>query len=140
MPRRKSNVQKGIESRKPLEQVVVETNETIEEAEKRLRDKLVTKYQARDEESRQPGKVIDGKKIPWTMKDMEARFPMVNFVPDETVPLTWNGVKVYAIAGIEIHAPKPFYDIWNHRKAELMKSPNFPGIQVEAGAGALPPE
>ena len=71
---------------------------------------------------------------------MLKRFPIVDFVPDETIPLTWNGVKVQAHSGIEMHVPKPFYDLYNRHKRELLPKKAPFGVLVELGAGALAPE
>ncbi len=54
----------------------------------------------------------------WTWKDLE-RFPRVKFIPNETVPITFNGLTIQVVADQEIEVPEPFYNIWqDYRKAK----------------------
>lgn len=119
---------------------VEETAKTIADDERALLAKLQKRYKDEDVGERVPGKVVKGIKTIWTYNDMCARFPIVDFIPDETLPIIWNGVKVQAISGIEMHVPKPFCDIYKQRMARLRQKINIPGVVVELGAGALPPE
>lgn len=86
----------------------------------------------------EPGTIHHGLKVIWTYKKMCERFPIVSFVPEEHIPLTWNGVRVQAIANIEMHVPKPFYDMYiKHRRGVNLAKELPPGVKVEAGAGML---
>lgn len=75
-----------------------------------------------DSGERQPGMTIRraggiAAKVPWTRADVEKRFPKVTFMPEETIPVTWNGVSYQLREGEEITVPsviKTTYD--NHRK------------------------
>lgn len=143
MPRgrpRKSTIATDQEERKPISVSVLDVAETIEDDERALLSKLSRKYKDENSGERVPGKKVKGQKTPWTYKDMCERFEIVAFIPDETIPLNWNGVKVQAFSGIEMHVPKPFYELYNSHKAALRPQKAPPGIVVELGAGALPNE
>ena len=136
----KSTIQIDREEKRSLETVAQEVAETIEDEERALLAKLSKRYKDEETGERRPGKTVRGTKTAWTYNDMLERFPVVSFIPDETLPLTYQGVKHYCHAGIESHVPKPFYDIYNRRKRELQPKNPPPGILVELGAGALPAE
>ncbi len=52
----------------------------------------------------------------WTMRDL-AQFPTKTFTPNETLPLTWNGLTCYVFADQECTVPEPFYSVYmEHRK------------------------
>lgn len=141
MPRpKKSTHAQAIEDRQPVGVAVQAIAEKIEDDELALLKKLKEKYKDQDEGARVPGKVVRGIKTAWTYKDMCEKFPIVDFVPRETIKVTWNGVMVQLYAGVEFHVPKPIYDLYNRRLAELDRKPNIPGVIVEIGAGPLPPD
>ena len=94
---------------------------------------------------RVPGKTVHGVKTPWTYSDLCKVFPIVSFTPDETIGLTFNGVRVQAIQDIAMHVPRCFMDIYlAHKTGSRISAKSLPdsGFQtiVELGAGALPPE
>ena len=71
---------------------------------------------------------------------------IVAFIPEKTVPLLINGVRVQALAGIEMHVPKAFKDIYD-RSGRASREPVGAHLQqmgydatVALGAGALEPE
>lgn len=115
---------------------------TPEEVDKVL-DNVLTKTEAIKENyvrERVPGLIKEGKKTPWTKRDVENAFPLVTFVPQENCPVCFNGVNFYLRAGVEVNVPRVFVDIYNqHLKAlrEQHKDLAGLGINVEAGAGAL---
>lgn len=87
---------------------------------------------------RVPGATIDGNKVIWTYNAMCEKFPVVPFIPEETIPLTWNGVRVMAVNTVEMHVPKPFYDLYmKHRRGVNIKQALPAGITLEQGAGLL---
>ena len=89
-----------------------------------------------------PGMVVGGAKVPYTFKYLCKIFPMVQFTPEETVGLTYQGVRVQALSGRELTVPlcyKTIYDQHRHPKGNLEELKSL-GINVELGAGALPPE
>lgn len=93
------------------------------------------------DQGRVPGKVVDGTKTPWQRSDVEKAFPeKVRFVPDETIPVTYNGVRYQLIADVECLVPsciKAIYDDYKRRKRAVGKSLASLGIDTMAGAGAL---
>lgn len=143
MPRgrpHKSTREINQEERRPTNATVMEIAETIEDEERALLNKLAKRYREEGSGERMPGKIVMGTKTAWTFRDMCERFPIVSFIPDETIPLTWQGVRVQALSGIEMHVPRPFYELYNRHKAELRPHKSPPGIVVELGAGGLPAE
>ncbi len=95
-------------------------------------------------EGAKPGDVINGYKVAWTWSEMLKQFPIVTFTPEETIPLTWNGVKVQALAQIEMHVPQPFKMIYDQHRRELGKQTKIVGREgfdstTSLGAGALEP-
>ena len=51
-------------------------------------------------------------KTPWTMKNLEEAYGIVEFTPDETIPVTVSGIKLMLLDGVTMTAPKCFQDIW----------------------------
>ena len=92
---------------------------------------------------RVPGLTIAGSKTTYTYRDLCEMFPIVSFIPEETIPLTFQGVSVQAIEGLEMHVPECYKRIYdNHRKAlreagKSLISMGYPTI-IELGAWALP--
>ena len=93
---------------------------------------------------RQPGRIVDGQKTIYTYADLVHMFPLVKFTPEETIPLSFNGVRVQAFNGIEMTVPQCYKDIYDQHKRELRKSPRLPveGYvnEIALGVGALEPE
>ena len=93
-----------------------------------------------------PGKIIDGKKTIFTYQDLCNMFDIVSFTPERTVPLTFNGVKVQAYAGIEMHVPQCFKEIYDQSGRELRNAGKRLAENrgytdtIALGAGALEPE
>ncbi len=97
-------------------------------------------------QARIPGATIDGMKIPWTRKDIEERFPIVELNSEETIQITWNGVTYQLLAGAIHYVPSVIRDSYLRHRRGLMESAKNIGkdsgfvTMVELGAGALPPE
>lgn len=94
---------------------------------------------------RRPGMVIDGNKVPFSYQWYCDNFPIVTFTPEETVPLTENGVKVQAYSGVEMHVPSPFKANYDRHRALLRKGQSLPqgeGYEntINLGAGPLEAE
>ncbi len=139
MPRRKSTATKTRQERVSVEKDITAVAETIETDERALLLKLKKRYENEETGERIPGKLVHGQKTIWTYKDCLDRYEVVSFIPEETIPLNFNGVKVQAFSGIEMHVPKCFKKVYDdHRKALRPESPP-PGVTVELGAGPLPP-
>lgn len=68
-------------------------------------------------ETRKRGTLAEVRKE-WSIRDL-AQFPLSpRFVPNETIPITWNGITVYLQEDVECQVPIPFYDIYReHRRA-----------------------
>ena len=95
-------------------------------------------------EGSKPGDVVNGYKVAWTWSEMLKQFPVVTFTPEETIPLTWNGVKVQALAQTEMHVPQPFKMIYDQHRREMGKAASLSDRgeyinTIALGAGALEP-
>ncbi len=95
---------------------------------------------------REPGMTFDGAKIPWTKKDIEERFPIVELLAEETVPIIWNGVTYQLIQGATHYVPNVIRDSYLRHRGEMRKAgknlgegSGFNAI-VNLGAGALEEE
>lgn len=104
-------------------------------------EELKGEVEAKIEETpvgRVPGRIVDGVKTAYTYQDLVDMFPIVTFTPEDTLPLNFNGVRVQAIAGVEMHVPSVYKEIYdNHRKAlRKIKPDEFDGY-VLPGAGAF---
>ena len=142
MPRQKqARVKRTVKRVIGRARTAVEATEIIEEIKQELEPQV--KEEASGE--RVPGKIVHGMKTPWTYSDLCKVFPIVTFTPDESMPLTWGGVRVQALQDIEMHVPRCFRDIYLANKqgsrisAKTLPESGFQSI-VELGAGALPPQ
>ena len=91
---------------------------------------------------RVPGLTHGSSKTTYTYQDLVAMFPIASFTPEETVPLTFQGITVQAFGGIEMHVPSCFKTIYDQHRKELRRIKETlreAGIQ-DLGAGGLPPE
>ena len=99
---------------KKKEQIKKEATRIVSE----LLETAVEEQEARESE-RKPGMTIRGGKVPWTPGDVERSFPKVTFVPEESIPVSFNGVRYFLREGEENTVPsciKAIYD--DHRKRE----------------------
>lgn len=48
--------------------------------------------------------------------------PAVKFIPEETVPIGWNGITIYVTKGIEIEVPQMFYDVYRDSRQGTMQA------------------
>jgi len=92
-----------------------------------------------------PGVTYGGNKAGYTYQHLCKMFPVVSFTPDETIPLTWNGVSVMAISGLEMHTPKCFKDLYDRHRQAVRESFREvrklnPDLIIDVGAGPLPSE
>lgn len=118
--------------------------QTRQEAKAVLHELVETVVQEQEAigEERIPGQVVRGLKTPWTVRDIEARFPIVSFLPEETATITYNGVRYQFLADKEMHVPSIIRDTYldsRRRTRAVGKELRALGIQVEAGVGGLPP-
>ena len=99
-----------------------------------------------------PGAKLDrflatARKVPFTMSWFEQHYPKVSVIPEATMPVTINGVKVQFIAGQKVEVPEPFANEYFRYRQHIRKpyGSTFPQpregvLQVEPGAGGLIPE
>jgi len=97
-----------------------------------------------------PGQIEDAgelvaRKVHWTMHDAERLYPPVAFTPEETIPVTFNGLTIQLRADQPITVPSCFKGIYDeHRRLVRQSARPFmtPGgiVDVAPGAGALPPQ
>ena len=99
-----------------------------------------------------PGAKVDrylatARKTPFTIGWFEQHYSKVTVIPEATLPVTINGVKVQFVAGQKIEVPEPFAGEY-YRYRQHIRNPygsTFPYpregvLQVEPGAGGLIPE
>uniref|UniRef100_A0A6M3IHM4 Uncharacterized protein n=1 Tax=viral metagenome TaxID=1070528 RepID=A0A6M3IHM4_9ZZZZ len=87
-----------------------------------------------------PGSIKGDTKVIYTEEDLLRMFPLVTFTPEETLPLTFQGIRVQALAGVEFTVPKCFKDIYDRSrrpKTAMKKELADMGIKIDEGAGAL---
>ena len=91
----------------------------------------VTKEQVR------PGTIAKNRKTPWTQQDIN-KLPTVTFIPDETVPITFQGMPFRLEADKEITIPqvvKLIYD--NYKRSKRREGTPPPCILFSPGVGGL---
>jgi len=121
----------------PKEELQKVVEEVIDEADSEL-DEIVFPKGA------QPGDVINGFKVGWTESELNKRFPIVKFIPEETIPITWNGIRYQCFAQVEMHVPEPVKEIYDrHRREQARATVNLEADGfvpiINLGAGALEP-
>ena len=123
-------------ARKTKRQILENAQEAVQE----LIEKVAEEVESNQE--RIPGKAIKGVKTPWTVRDMDKAYGITTFTPEETIPVTVNGIKFQLFDGIEITCPsivKATYD--NYRRQTRRIGRDLVGRGIERmGGGALPPE
>ncbi len=116
--------------RKKKEQILEETREAVKQ--------LVEDVVEETTSGRVPGKVVKGLKTPWMAKDIEKVFPLCEFTPEETIPVTYNGVKYQLFAGVSMATPTIIRDIYlEHRRKMRRIGAELVGRGIEVAAGAL---
>jgi len=143
MPR-KTRVKRAISQDVKRATSAEEAKEVLEEITQELESKVVEEAEMKVT-GRKPGVTVGGTKTTYTYRDLCEMFPIVKFTPEETIPLTFQGVRVQALANIEMHVPECFEKIYRqHRKTLSTAGRTLPQLGyenvVELGIGALPPE
>lgn len=92
-----------------------------------------------------PGAKTSFGKVPWTRTAFEAKFSKITFTPEETIPITWNGLRYQLIADMETSVPFPIkqiYDEWRKNQRIGHKSVTLTdGTVINlVGVGALTAE
>ena len=92
-----------------------------------------------------PGQIQAGRKKIYTRKDLDRLYGICEFTPDETIPVTFQGVRYQLLAGVTMSAPTIIRDIYENHKRELRrvgmtKSETGYETIIAIGAGALEPE
>ena len=118
-------------------------NLSIEEAQEVL-DRAGREAESKPSPSdRTPGQIINGMKVPYTRHDLDRIYGIVEFTPDDTIPVTVQGIRYQLFAGVTMSAPKIIQKTYEDYKRQLRKGSDALrnlGVSVDAGAGALPPE
>ena len=96
----------------------------------------------KESQGRVPGYVRDGKKTPFTHKDLLDRYGLVSFIPEETTLITFQGVQYQLYSGYETKVPKCIELAYRNHMRELRDASRSEdlkknGIVVELGVGAL---
>jgi len=118
----------------------VQAEEIIEE----LRKEIAPKAEAHPGEN-VPGITYGGTKKGYSYQNLLEMFPVVTFTPERTVGLTFQGVRVQAIGGTEMHVPSCFKKIYDESRRRQMEAQGLTIDRgyittVALGAGALPDE
>ncbi len=146
VPKRRNSKRQVIAARKVARAVKRAGNAA--EQRRVLEDSLETveDVEIDQEEDNRPGRHIGGEKIAWKESDLLERWPVVAFVPSETLPISFNGIRYQMIAGRECHVPSVIVRQYNDRvKAktdpakDLLQGTGFNTV-VELGAGPLGPD
>jgi len=92
---------------------------------------------------RKPGQTIEGAKVPWTRKDIEAISPIVEMISEENIKITWNGVTYQLLEGATHFIPAVIRDSYlRHRREMRLSGKSFGSGQgfdtvINLGAGAV---
>lgn len=133
----KRKVERALKTIPNAQEAVAVVDEIVDKAEERVEQ---------EPEQRVPGLAVGDTKTSYTYQDLCSMFPIVSFIPEETIPLTYNGVRVQALQGVEIHVPQCFKRLYDQHRRELRRKPSISdGGQgyvpiIGIGDGALPPE
>ena len=99
-----------------------------------------TKVANETPKERVPGLIRGSTKTTYAYQDLCSMFPIVSFTPGETIPLTFQGVKVQAYENVEMHVPECFRSLYErHLREQRSNQKNLRelGIDVSLGAGTL---
>ena len=122
----------------------------LRDAVREVIEEIVVEEEEVAAEGLRPGMIVDrgkpsARKVPWTEKAMRETYLEVTFTPEETVPVTVNGVRFQLISDRPATVPSVVRDIYDeHRKARRSQSKvimtSSGPVNVLPGAGALEPE
>lgn len=96
-----------------------------------------------------PGTIIDrnkltARKAPWTLHSLKDFYGEVTFTPEETMPVTVNGVRVVLEADKPFTGPACFQGVYEEcrrlRRLPQRISTILGPVDITLGAGALDPE
>mgnify|MGYP001593747925 CR=1 FL=1 len=88
---------------------------------------------------RMPGRVVHGIKTAFTDADLVRIHGVVTFIPEETVPVSCNGVQYQLFADREMTVPKNIYNQYiEYRKRKRQPFRSLAGLNIQnLGAGPL---
>jgi len=95
---------------------------------------------------RTPGLTIGDRKTPYTHRDLCDIYGVVEFIPDETKPVTVSGVRYQCIANVSMAVPTVVRDVFYRSKREAREAalslPRDSGFEtmIGLGQGSLEPE
>lgn len=90
-------------------------SEVIQAFVERFNDARQTTSDVKPGQIMNPGSILQTKR-PWTWDDLKG-CDTVTFIPNETLPITWNGLTVYVNTDIETTIPAVHYGIYQeHRR------------------------
>lgn len=70
-----------------------------------------------------PGSTINGQKVQWTHADVVREFPVVDFQPEETIKVTYQGVPYQLISNVKCKVPSVVRDIYYQSRRERDQAP-----------------
>ncbi len=115
----------------------------VKEKARELVQKLVDEVtdEVESEGERIPGKVVRGHKTVTTDADLVKAHGVVTFTPEETIPITVNGVRYQCFADYEMTVPKNIKQIYDeHRKRQRNIGAGLVALGIKKeGEGGLPP-
>lgn len=105
----------------------IKTDKDVKEMARDVLEQLVELERTENQRGeRTPGSIVAGRKTPTTMIDVKKMFPEVTFVPDESLPVSFNGVKVHLRSGEEITVPSIFKGIYDDHRRAMRQAANNP--------------
>ena len=115
------------------------TKEKARELVQKLVDEVTDEVEAEGE--RVPGKIVRGAKTAWTDADLVKAHGLATFTPEETIPVTINGVRYQLLADWEMTVPKIVKQIYDeHRRKARQVGAGLVALGIKKeGEGGLPP-
>lgn len=113
--------------------------ELVRKAVEEVVEQVTREVEAEGE--RVPGKIVRGAKTAWTDADLVKAHGLTTFTPEETIPVTINGVGYQLIADYEITVPRIVKQIYDeHRKRARSIGAGLAALGItKEGEGGLPP-
>ena len=69
----------------------------------------------------EPGMVVHGNKVPWSDAELTKRYGAVEFIPEETILVTYQNINYQLITGVSMAIPQVVYSEYRRKKREALK-------------------
>lgn len=119
--------------------------EEVKKAMEEVAEEVIEEVASESMQDKPPGTIVDrgkpsARKVPWTRGYLKTAFPQVTFVPEETIPITVQGITFQLIADQEVTVPSVVRGIYDDHRKAMRRHPVIPGVNVNLGYGGLEPE